>query len=269
MDTQPRIAASPTREGGRDVRAGVFGPARPPAGPPRHRDQQQWPPQPWRHMPPELAAPVPSWCLRACRELQRQATSLSVRDDSPLCAQLADTLIRMGGAAGTVDTRGLRQALPPGSVGSSSTRQGDVAELWRTMIWGEAQRELEGAGLSRTLPDIFRGTRRTTVTCGKCNRRSLVVDSFSELHLPISSGCLELALRGTREEDRLTGCRRYYCERCHTWADAERTVEIVEAPQILAITLVWNGTVSQAAGCDGCPSGLWGKKPKRKGGPKS
>jgi len=170
-------------------------------------------------------------CLRACPELRRQATSLSVRDDSPLCAQLAGTLIEMGGAAGTVDTRGLRQALPPGSVGSSSTRQGDVAELWRTMIWGEAQRELEGAGLSRLLPDIFRGTRRTTVTCGRCNRRSPVVDTFSEW-VPRAG-----ATRDKREDDRLTGCSRYYCERCHAWSNAGRTVEIVEAPQILAITL--------------------------------
>ena len=45
------------------------------------------------------------------------------------------------------------------------------------------------------------------------------------------------ATRDKREDDRLTGCSRYYCERCHAWSNAGRTVEIVEAPQILAITL--------------------------------
>merc|ERR1712086_674303 len=63
------------------------------------------------------------------------------------------------------------------------------------------------------------------------------MDTFSDLHVPVSSGCLERALRGTKEDDRPIGSCRYYCEQCRAWSDSGRAVEIVEAPQILAITL--------------------------------
>lgn len=101
---------------------------------------------------------------------------------------------------------------------------------------GKAWRNFERKNQS-LISTLFYGLQKSTVTCLKCNEKSVTFEPFSNLSLiiPEYDHCtLESCLRLYLKSERISGWR---CPKCKDLREAEKRTELCKLPEILVIHL--------------------------------
>jgi len=158
-----------------------------------------------------------------------------------LSRALADIFHDLATSPYAVSTERLTTALNWGPV----SRQQDVHEFW-TLLCQRLEEEMKGSPQEPLVESLFQGRQRDYITCSCCGRTSSTHDAFQDLKPPVpyTDGAsiaavptLHAALTELLLPEKMCGAEQYACDTCAKRVDAERGVELMKLPPLLALQL--------------------------------
>lgn len=122
-----------------------------------------------------------------------------------------------------------------------------VKKVKEEMVEEEEEQEQERipAKCLSTIEKTFTGLLTTTYKCLTCGWKSRNVDSFRDLQLSFPDVKNDCASNYSVQDlieyycspEKLDGENQYFCDRCKKLSDAERYINVVDAPKNMILTL--------------------------------
>ncbi len=86
--------------------------------------------------------------------------------------------------------------------------------------------------------EIFQGTLSTETRCNGCDNRSYRDESFLDLSIDVSqNSSVNYCIRNFSSTEILNGNNKFYCDSCHAYQEAQKSIKIKTCPPVLILHL--------------------------------